>query len=375
MKVLIAPDKFRGSLSAHQVSDAIEAGILNFLPQTQVIKLPLADGGDGSLQVLEAPLELQKKFVKVKDPLFREIEIYYGLKENTAFIEMASASGVQLLKKHERNPMLTSTYGTGQLIRDAVENAAKEILLFLGGSATNDCGMGVASALGYLFRDVRGKLLQPIGKNLSKVAMIDTQGVIDLSKVKITALTDVWNPLYGENGAAHIFAAQKGASESEINELDQGLKNFSKVIKNDLGIDVSNIPGGGAAGGLGAGAIAFCNAKINGGINIILDWLDIDSKIAESDLVITGEGLFDRQTLEGKVVKGVMDRCEKLKKPLGIICGNCTLKETELEKIYYTIIKKIQSGNVTKKEAMGDAYKYLVERSGELIKEFASKPI
>ncbi len=371
MNILIIPDKFKYSLTAQEVCNAVEEGIKKYLPQANIIKIPLADGGEGSLSVLEQIINFNRVYLEVKNPLFEPITAYYGLLNDTAYIEMAKASGLQLLAADERNPMHTTSFGMGEMILDAIKKGVKKIYLFVGGSATNDAGMGIASALGYVFSDENHNILSPIGANLVMINSIDNDGIIPLDKIEVKVLTDVTNPLFGESGAASVFAAQKGATEKEIKILDSGLRNYAKITKLKFGIDVSEMPGSGAAGGVGAGAIVFCNAQIVSGIDSILDLLNINDYIEKSDFIITGEGLLDKQTLEGKVVKGVIDRCRKFNKPLGIVCGDMTLTGNEIRNIYPAIIKKIRIDNISKKEAIVNAYNYLVKISEEMIKEFS----
>ncbi|MEE9429966.1 MAG: glycerate kinase [Melioribacteraceae bacterium] len=369
MKILIAPDKFKGSLTATQVCEAVESGIRKVLPASKITKLPLADGGEGSLDVLEKTIQFERIPIIVNDPLFRTIKTSYGLLNNVAYIEMASASGLQLLNEYERSPMLTTSFGAGEMIVDAIKKGAKKIYLFVGGSATNDAGMGIASALGYIFKDKQNIALKPIGKNLSKIKCIDSSNSASFNNVEVIILTDVNNPLFGENGAAYIFAKQKGASEKEVVWLDRGLKNFSEIIKCTFGMDVSNIPGSGAAGGVGAGAFVFCNAKIKSGIETILDLLRFDELAQQNDLVITGEGLLDKQTLEGKVVKGVSERCKKNNKPLAIVCGDFRLAKKELKELNPVIIKPIKTKNISREDSIQNAYSYLVKRTEELMRD------
>ncbi len=369
MNILIAPDKFKGSLTAKQVCNAVEEGAKQYLTNSTITKIPLADGGEGSLAALENSLNFKRVYLEVTNPLFKKIRTFYGFLNDRAYIEMALASGLQLLKKKEQNPMLTTTLVTGEMIVDAIKKGAKKIYLFVGGSATNDAGIGIALALGYKFKDEQNNILQPIGESLSKIKHIDNSNSISLENIEVNVLTDVNNPLFGENGAANIFARQKGASKNEIEQLDSGLKNFSEIVENTFGKDVSEIAGSGAAGGVGAGAIVFCNAKIKSGINTILDLLNIDNHISQSDLIITGEGLLDKQTLQGKVVKGVMSRCERMNKPLGIVCGDSTLSYEEIKKLGAVHVKTIKTKNISKDDSMKNAYKYLVERAKELVRE------
>lgn len=370
MKILIAPDKFKGSLTALQVCEITADAIQKVSPATQVTKIPLADGGEGSLDVIEKTIGFDRINLEVNDPLFRPVKTYYGLLDNVAYIEMAKASGLQLLSKTEQSPMRTTSFGTGELIVDAINKGAKVINLFVGGSSTNDAGMGMTSAIGYFFMDKNNNLLKPIGANLNKVSKIENASHTSFENIEFNILTDVTNSLFGINGASHVFAEQKGASQSEIIELDNGLINFSELILTSFGIDVSQIPGSGAAGGIGAGAVAFCKANILSGLNTILDILDINGNIAQSDFIITGEGKLDSQTLEGKVVNGVIERCKKLNKPIGILCGENTLSETELKKIEPVLIKSFITSDLKKEEAIQKAEIYLEKRSEELISDY-----
>ena len=369
MKVLIIPDKFKGSLSAIDVCDAIEKGIHNVGPSILTTKIPLADGGEGSLTVLEDTLKFERIYLKVNDPLFRKIKIFYGLFKDTAYIEMASASGLQLLTKDEQNPMWTTSYGTGEIILGAINKGAQKIILFIGGSSTNDAGIGLAVALGYKFYDQQNIELEPIGKNLSKVKFIDKTEVIDLSNIQIEVLSDVNNTLYGKTGAAFIYAKQKGANKEDIDELDNGLKNIAEIIHSTFNLDISNIPGSGAAGGVGGGSTAFLNAKIKSGTKAILEMLDVESKIEQSDIVITGEGKFDQQTLEGKLVKGIMDICNNNNKPLGIICGVSKLTQAEITNTN-VIVKQIKTNKMSEKDSIENTENYLVKRAEELINDY-----
>ena len=370
MKVLIVPDKFKGSLSANDVCDAIEKGIHNVDPSILITKIPLADGGEGSLSVLENTLNFERIYLEVNDPLFRPIKTYYGLDGSVAYIEMAKASGLQLLNKSEQNPMQASSLGTGELIIDAIKKGASVINLFVGGSSTNDAGIGMASAFGYEFKDKNNNLLEPIGANLNKVIKIDNSSEISFEQIKFNVLTDVKNPLFGKNGAAFVFAKQKGANNEEIIELDKGLINFSKVISSKFGIDISQITGGGAAGGISAGAVAFSNAKINSGIETILDLLNMNAHIEQSELVITGEGKLDNQTLDGKVVSGVIQRCRRLKTSFGIVCGENKLSEAELVNFSPGIIKSIMNNGILKEDAINNAETYLTKRAEEVMTDY-----
>jgi len=369
MNILIAPDKFKGSLTAQQVCDAVEEGIKKYSSKLKITKLPLADGGEGSLVALENTLNFERIYLTVANPIFKNINTFYGLLNTTAYIEMASASGLQLLSKAEQNPMYTTSLGTGQMIFDALQKGANKIYLFVGGSASNDAGMGIASALGYEFKDEQNNLLEPIGKNLSKISTIEKSEKISFNNFEIIVLTDVKNKLFGKNGAAHLFAPQKGATEEEVIQLDSGLRNFTKIVKQTFKISVQNMEGTGAGGGVVASLLFIDNTKVESGIETILTLLHFEEHIKQADLVITGEGLLDKQTLEGKVVKGVFNKCKKHNKQLAIVCGCSSLTKTELKEFSGAIIKPIKTKNISKEASMQKAYSLLVKRSEELMKE------
>jgi glycerate 2-kinase len=332
MKVLIAPDKFKGSLSAEEVCDAVQLGIHSWSPNAEITAIPMADGGEGTCRVLT--LLSAGKFVRVKasDPIGRLIDAQYGISPDngTAFIEMASTSGLTLLQKNERNPAYTSSVGTGQLIAHALDSGVKRIILGLGGSATNDCGIGMATALGISFKDANGSPVVPVGKNLSSIETIALNNLHPkLKSVQFTVLGDVTNVLYGPQGAAKIFAAQKGADAGTIQMLDEGLMHFANVVQRSFNVDL-NFPGAGAAGGMGGGAKFFLNADFESGIDFIIRFSSLEEKIKESDLIISGEGKVDGQTLSGKVIYGIGKICKRYTKPFWVITGT---KELEADQI------------------------------------------
>lgn len=309
------------------------AGILLAYPKAKIIAIPLADGGEGTAKALT--LQAGGKFVsvEVQNPLGRPITATYGLSPDykTAFIEMAAASGLSLLAEAERNPNLTSTYGTGQLIADALDRGVEHIILGIGGSATNDGGTGIAAALGYLFLDEAGNELTPNGENLSKIHSIDASAIHPrLSSVKITVACDVTNPLYGKQGAAYIYGPQKGATPEQVLSLDQGLRHLAQIAINTFGTDFSKNAGAGAAGGVGAGALWFLNATLQPGAEIVLQQTQIETYIRQADLVITGEGKMDEQTLSGKLVLGLADLCLRHKVPLAVVCGTLAVSPEQL---------------------------------------------
>ena len=334
MDILICPDSFKGTLTASEVCDLIESAIMEQRPDCHITKLPVADGGEGLCDALHSFLGGKIVSAKTRNPFNKDmIADYLILDGQIAVIEMASCAGLPLAGKHP-NPLYTTTYGVGLMIMDAAKRGCKKILLGLGGSATNDCGIGMAKALGFDFLDSEGNSVEPIGKNLISVEKIVLPK--ESLNIKITAASDVTNPLYGENGAAYVFAPQKGASKANVKELDNGLRHISKIIERDLNVDLNTV-GAGAAGGLGAGAIAFLDAEIKSGIDVVLDVLDFNNKLKNCDAVITGEGKFDLQSSQGKVISGVAKRAALMNKPVFALCGcmdtNADYKELGFQKI------------------------------------------
>ena len=313
-KIIIIPDSFKGSASSLEVCNYIERGVLKVIKDADIIKIPVADGGEGTVESILYAAGGDIKKINVKNPEGKIIEAKYGIiNKEKAVIEMAEASGLTLIDDKTRNPLKYSTYGTGEFIKDALYNNIKEILIGIGGSATNDCGIGMANALGYKFLDKYNNELEAIAENMIKVADIDDSNVDKrIFDIKITAACDVKNPLYGKNGATAVYGKQKGVTEESFDILDDGLKNIAKIIKEKFGKEIDYMEGAGAAGGLGGGLIAFCNAKLKSGIDAVLDIIDFESKIKNASLIITGEGAIDGQTKEGKVPVGVAKRAENI---------------------------------------------------------------
>lgn len=316
MKILIVPDSFKGTLSAREVCDRIAEGVLSELPNAEIVKIPVADGGEGSADALGS----KKIPFRVKGPLFEECDAFVGELGNIAVIEMASCAGLPLVKGKE-DPERTTTYGVGELILRALDLGYKDILLCLGGSATNDCGCGMAAALGARFIDGDGNDFIPVGGTLKDIKRIDLSSLDKrLSESRIRAMCDVKNPLYGKTGAAYVFAPQKGADSECVKRLDAGLINFASVCASSLGADVSSLEGGGAAGGMGAGVYALIGGTLVSGIDAVLDASGFDEKIIGADAVISGEGRFDSQSFGGKVISGIARRSGNV--PLIAICGS-----------------------------------------------------
>nr|WP_299170572.1 glycerate kinase [uncultured Allomuricauda sp.] len=334
MKFVLAPDKYKGSLTGQQFCEIVAKGIRRVFPNTEITHMPLADGGDGTMEVVQHYLQASKVEVMVKDPLFRNIESGYLIsnEKKIAFIEMSEASGYKLLTKSELNCMKTTSVGMGQLIAHAIEQGVKEIVLGIGGSATNDAGMGMASALGYQFLDEKGNQLSPIGENLAQVAKIDVSNVLpELENIKIKVACDVNNPFYGKDGAAYVYAPQKGASPKEVVLLDKGLRHFAQVVHKQFEVDVQDISGAGAAGGMGAGTKVFLNAELASGIDLIKEMADFDTAIDGADWIITGEGQLDGQTLSGKTIDGVLQSAKARKIPVAALCGSVSVSLDEME--------------------------------------------
>lgn len=307
-KIVLAFDSFKGSLASLEVADAFAEGFSAVAGDCTFVKLPVADGGEGTVEALVAALGGEFVKVAVHGPLDTVVEARYGVVgENCAVVEMAAASGLTLLAEEERNPWMASTYGTGELIAHAIERGCRRFLVGIGGSATNDGGVGMLRALGYRFFDSEGRELAGGGNILGSIVRIDASNVNPaLFECDFSVACDVDNPLFGERGAAFVFAAQKGADEAMIHRLDEGLRNYARVVKDGTGIDVSLVAGAGAAGGLGAAFVAFLGAHLVPGVDMVLDALRFGDVIDGASLVVTGEGCIDRQTVMGKAPCGVL---------------------------------------------------------------------
>ena len=369
MNILICPDKFKDSLTAQQVCEALEIGIKKRRPKSVIQLMPLADGGEGTLEVIKTIHGGEWIQKKVNDPLFRPIEANYLwlADQKIAYIEMSRASGIELLKIKERNPYLTSTFGTGELILDAIEKGASEIVLTIGGSATNDAGIGMAAALGFKFLNKEKEELKAVGESLALIhSIIPSQLIHKIQGVKFKVITDVQNPLAGKEGAAYVFAKQKGANAEMIKYLDKGLINMQKLIgQTEKGV-IGEMKGAGAAGGLGAGAIYFLQAEIAMGAEWLLTKIHFDRAVKKADYVITGEGKIDGQTWGGKLISQVIARCDKQFKQAILVCG--VFEDPEKLPIFfdskevYSVLSKAKNP----KDSMANAAIYL-EQLGEEI--------
>ncbi|PIB38181.1 glycerate kinase [Maribacter sp. 4G9] len=326
MRFLIIPDKFKGSLTSEEVFFAFKQGVGQVKDDASFHFVKASDGGDGFLDAIATYKDCKRVAMKTLGPLGREISSYYLLdeKSKSAYIELANSSGMELLEPAERNAALTTTFGSGQQIGDAIKKGAKKIYVGLGGSATNDGGMGIANALGFEFLDAHEKPLAPIGKNLKNIHRISkAENVIDTAGIQFFAINDVKNPLFGRDGAAFVYAAQKGADAAMITELDKGLRNLSDVYERQFGSNFSEIPGSGAAGGTGFGLKAFFKAEFLSGVEFILELCGVKEVLdtQKFDYIVTGEGRIDNQTLQGKLIQGVMELANRYDIPVLAVCG------------------------------------------------------
>lgn len=323
-KILLLPDSFKGTMDSPSICKIMKAAILRHYPDALVESLPVADGGEGSVDSFLQALNGEKVIVRVKGPLFEELDAFYGLVDQgkTAVIEMAACAGLPLMGDR-KNPLVTTTYGVGQLILAAAARGVRKIILGLGGSATNDGGCGAAAALGIRFLDQDGKEFVPTGETLDRIDRVDMkQKSVLLDNLTIQAMCDIDNPMYGPMGAAYVFAPQKGADEAGVRKLDAGLRRLAFVIERDLGLQVADLPGSGAAGAMGAGVYAFFGASLDPGIEVVLDAVRFDKIAQGADLILTGEGKIDQQSLGGKAVIGVARRARRLGIPVAAIVGD-----------------------------------------------------
>ncbi len=329
MRVIVAPDSFKGSISSIQAAAAIERGINQIAAKVnqnvEVIKIPIADGGEGTVDAILTGVGGRLEKATVLNPLGEEIESFFGiLPDQTAIIEMAAASGINLIRPEERNPLLTTTYGTGQLIMKALDAGCNNFIIGIGGSATNDGGVGMAQALGVKFLDQNGRSIGFGGGELGKIHKIDISGIDSrIENIVFTIASDVKNVLCGPEGASVIFGPQKGATPEMVKVLDHNLMHLAELIQEELGKEISMVPGSGAAGGLGGGLMAFINAEIRPGIEIVMELTGFREKVRDADLIITGEGATDYQTMFGKVPYGVAQIAKEYQKP--VICISGTL--------------------------------------------------
>ena len=377
MKIIISPQGFKGGISGLEAAKAIERGVLAAAPDTETVLLPVADGGDGTLHALVDATGGEIFSSTVTGPINQQVEAQWGVMGDgrTAVIEMARASGLAMVPQRRRNPKTTTTLGTGQILKEAIERGFNRIIVGLGGSATNDAGAGMATALGAKFMDSEGNALPPGGAALARLDRIDTAGLIDgLSGVEIVGATDVTNPLCGPTGASEIFGPQKGASKEVVAELDSALANFATVVKRDLGVDVLDVPGAGAAGGLGAGLIAFVGGTLQSGIDMVCQVLEFDRHLEGADLVFTGEGRADKSTVFDKAPVGVARHAMAHGVPSILLAGSLGEGHEELYEHGVASILCISDGAMTFQQALGRTGKMLQGTAERAVRIFLIKP-
>lgn len=364
MRIVVAPQAFKGSLGAFQVCDAMRDGILQVAPETEVCISPMADGGDGTLEVLIKNTQGKTVSCLVTGPLSKKVHAVWGIMGNgrTAVIEMARASGLALISKAEQNPMIATTYGTGELILDALNAGYREFIVGVGGSATCDGGAGMAQALGVRLLDAQGKELPYGGKGLLRLDRIDMSNVDPrVFESRFQVASDVTNPLCGPEGTAAIYGPQKGAAPAMVKELDEALLHYSEILNRDLGVDVEDVPGAGAAGGLGAGLIAFLRAELRPGVDVVSEAIDFSGVLKESALVITGEGQLDGQSAYGKTILGVASRAQKFKIPVIAIAGSIRPGYQSIYQQGVTSAVSIVTGPIELDEAVDNTYKLVAD--------------
>ncbi|NNM23321.1 MAG: glycerate kinase [Flavobacteriaceae bacterium] len=373
MHVLIAPDAFKDSLSAAEVAEAMEEGVKTFSPGAKCMFISASDGGEGFLNAIARYIpNLKVITTQTVDPLGRAIqaEYLYDEAEATAFVELARASGLELLTRDERNPVYTSTFGTGIQIADAISRGAKKVYLGIGGSATNDAGTGIAQALGFRFYASEGELVEPMGANLHKITQIDPMG-FKIEGIEFYAINDVLNPLFGTTGAAQTYAKQKGASQNEIGHLDKGLEHLSAVVKRQLHKDEAMTPGSGAAGGTAYGLKCFLNASYLSGTSFILKLSNFEQLLSEKDIdvIITGEGRIDAQTSYGKFVYGIAQEALKYNVPVVAVCGKLDLSHAELQSIGLQNAMELFDANRSISYSYENAKELIAIRTTALLRE------
>jgi glycerate kinase len=343
--ILIAADSFKDALSAPAVCAALARGIQSARKDALLDLCPLADGGEGTADVLAAALQLRPVDMDACDPLRRPLRATYFLSPDhrVAFVEMARSAGLQLLPQHERNPLKTTTFGLGLQIAHAISAGVEEIVLAIGGSATNDAGIGMAQALGWRFLDAQGRDLPPIGQSLRSIRQI-VPPATPLPHLRVHVICDVQNPLFGPMGAARVYARQKGANTAEIEHLDEGLRHFSRILEDSGHAVQPDFPGSGAAGGMGFAARFFLHASLQSGVDLVMDLIGFEEKLAQADLLVTGEGKIDHQTAHGKLIQGLCRRAAAQGVPVLAFCGKLEASPAEVQAIGLTAAYGINAG-------------------------------
>lgn len=371
MRIIAAPNAFKGSMDAVQAAEAMKRGVLAAVPDCEVICVPVADGGDGLTEVMVEALAGRLVEKRVHGPRFEEQSSPFCLAGDLAVVEMARASGLALLAEEQQDPTKTSTYGTGELIGAALDAGARRIVVGIGGSATCDGGIGMASALGYKFLNERGELVEPVGGNMQLIASINGDGLDPrLKNTIVEAVCDVTNPLIGESGASYVYSPQKGATPEQVRLLDMGLRHLADVIERDLGVAIHYLKGAGAAGGLGGGLHAFLDAELKKGIDLVIDMVSLKEKIAGADLVLTAEGQIDFQTRFDKAPAGVARAAREQGVPCIAVCGGVGERIDELYDIGMTAVFSLCRGPQSLESAMRDGFSLLTHQVEQVVRAF-----
>ncbi|WP_234734245.1 glycerate kinase [Tellurirhabdus bombi] len=368
MKIVVAPDKFKGSLTAKEVCTAMTQAIQLSIPGAEVVAMPMADGGEGTAELLTESTTGTWHEVTVQDPLGRSIKAGYGLSgdKQTAFVEMAQTSGLRLLKPDEYDPFKTHTYGLGELIRHAIGAGVKHIILGIGGSATNDAGMGMAMALGWKFLDKEGQEIKASGGSLPLIHAI--QPPANELNVKVEVACDVDNPLCGPQGATYVYSPQKGARPADLPLLDAGMEHWAAIVKKQFQVDLAEVPGAGAAGGVGAGALFFLKARLKAGIELVMENTKLAEKMVGADLILTGEGRIDQQTLRGKLIAGITRLAQEKKIPVVALCGTLAITSEEMDELGLKSAFSIVPGPQSLDSAVQNAAIYLKQTTLQVLR-------
>jgi glycerate 2-kinase len=375
MKIVVAPNALKGSCTASAAAAALATGVARALPDAELVQVPVADGGDGLVDVISQALRGESRPYRVTGPGFAPVdaELTWIAAQRTAVLEMALASGLALLAEADRDPAATTTLGTGELMRHALALGAEKLVVGIGGSATNDGGIGMAAALGYRFLDRAGEPIVPVGGNLSLIDRIDFAGVdARLAAVRVEAICDVDNPLTGPAGASAIYAPQKGATPEQVALLDVGLAHLAEVIQRDLDVDCRDIPGAGAAGGLGAGLMAFCGAELRPGAEVVLELVELDRHLTGADLVLTAEGRIDGQTRFGKAPGAVAAHAARLGVPCIAIAGSIGEDAAALHDAGILAIFSLCPGPITLTQAQNDVHELLARAAEQAVRAFCA---
>jgi len=376
--ILVAPDSFKGSLSARDAADAMERGVKNILPDSVVIKHPISDGGEGLVDILTPALNGTFVTTEVSGPFpGQRAKARWGLSgdQSTGIIEMAEAAGLTLAPPGKRDPKIATTYGVGELIRAALDAGVTSLIIGIGGSATNDGGAGMAEALGVRFMNESG---QPLGRGGAALAALDRIDVSDkdprIDQIEVIVASDVQNTLCGELGASAVYGPQKGASPRDVKVLDAALFRYAEVLQSALGIDVLSIPGGGAAGGLGAGLVAFCGAQLRRGIDVVFHVTNFDDHLLSADLVITGEGKIDEQVRFGKALAGVIERAQRAGVPVAAVVGSVDgNRESFVNRQFLADLESLVDANATTEQAMRNASSLISQKTEYLLRRYLSR--